>query len=136
MTAAESQAIGLLNDHLKAFIEENRMAHQELKDFIKDVEHRLCQKIEQKDKRINEIIDHCRQREIKVDAILAERTVKIDAEIAAAKLEAVAEATRPSVYALATKGALEGFVRFATRAAVVIGLLSGFIALLKLVRVF
>ena len=125
MTATDSQAIRLLADMLKTFIDENRVQHTEIKDSIKGIGGH-----------VEDIENHCYEREQEVNAILARRQVMFDAEIAAAKLEAVAEATRPSVYALATRGALEGFVRFATRAAVVIGLLSGFIALLKLIRLF
>jgi hypothetical protein len=130
MTAAESQAIAMLNDHLKDFIEENRMGHQDIKDFIKDVEHRLCAKIEAKDKRINEIIEHCKERESQVDALLVRRQQMFELEIATAQQAAVAEATRPSVYTLATRGALEGIGRFALRVGLVVGLISGFFALL------
>lgn len=134
VTAAERQALDMLSDHLKSYIEENRTAHQEIKDFIKDVEHRLCAKIEAKDKRINEIMEHCKEREVQVDGLLAKRKELFEAEIAAAQQAAVLEATKPSVYSLATRGALEGLLHFAARAGVLIGLLTGFLILLD--RIF
>lgn len=101
------------------FIEENRAQHSEIKESIKGIGIR-----------VENAEIHCREREEEVNTILARRQVMFDAEIAAAKLEAVAEARKPSVYAMATKGAFEGFVRFATRAVLVIALISGLIALL------
>jgi hypothetical protein len=104
MTAQEIQAIQLLNDHLKTFIEENRVGHQDIKDFIKDVEVRLTKKVDDRGADIRAITQRCKERQIEVDAMLARGLVTTDAHIAAAQLAAVAEATRPSAWSIVTKG--------------------------------
>lgn len=119
MTAQENQAIQMLSAHLMDFIEENRLQHTEIKESIKAI-----------GTHVDGIELHCREREEEVNTILARRQVMFDQEIEAAKRDAVAEAKRPSVYAMATKGAIEGIGHFAARATIVIGLVAGFLALL------
>jgi hypothetical protein len=135
MTAAENQAIQILSAHLQSFIEENRSGHQEIKDFIKDVKEQLCKKIEEKDVRIREIVEHCKQREIYVDSLLAERTKMFEAKIAAAEAEAISMATRPSETRVAGKWLGRLTVRFVTVAALFVGFFATLLLVLERLHV-
>ena len=129
MTAQESSAITELSKAVYQYMAENRDQHKELKSTI-----------EQIGARVGVVETKCHDRNMEVDAILARRTVAIDAEIAAAKLEAtaaaVAEIEKPGVYAQATQGALDGLMRFALKAGVLVGLVAGFLTLLEKFHVF
>jgi hypothetical protein len=128
MTAAELKAIDQLGNRFDDFREDNKAGHQDIKDYIKGVETRLTKKV---DEDIAPITSHCKDRQLEVDAILARGLVSTDAHIAAAKVEAIAESTpKPSVYMLASKGAMDGLIRFASRAAIIVALLAALVALI------
>lgn len=130
MTAAELKALDLLGKRFDDFREDNREGHGEIKKAIEGVEERLTAKLAEKDDAIKAIAVHCKDRQTEVDAALARALVATDAHIARAKLDAVAEATKPSVYQLATRGALAGIANFAAKAAIVVGLIAACWALL------
>lgn len=90
-------AITILGDMVKEIARSNAESHQALSELIKDVERRLCAKIEKRDEEIKAIVEHCKSRQIEVDATLAKRRIEFDAEVAAAKLEAVREAKAPTI---------------------------------------
>lgn len=130
MTTSENAAIKELSRSLDRMIEENRSQHTDIKESIRGIWDR-----------VDGVETHCHERAIEVDAALAKHTLVVDAEIAAAKVETKAEAVaemavqvaeirKPSVYKLATKGAFEGLVRFALKAAVIAGLLSSIVVLM------
>lgn len=132
MSPAEVTAIEQLSKRFDDFREDNKTGHEDIKAFIKDVEDRLIKKIGDKDTAIKAIAAHCKDRELQVDAALARTLVATDAHIAAAKIEVLADAKpKPSVYALATKGALDGLLKFAAKAAIVVGLLAALLGLAK-----
>jgi hypothetical protein len=122
VTAAEAQALDILARTVETY-------HKDIKDALNQTEGRLSASICNIGTRVDEVESHCKAREVQVDAVLAARTVKIDAEIEAAKLEAIQEVKRPSVYKQATKGAWDGLARFAAKATVVVALLSALILL-------
>ena len=131
MTAAEASAITILTEMVKQNAVSARKDHEDTARRLSETEVRLVAKIDEKDLAIKTIIDHCAVRKREVDAALAKELVATDAHIAAAKLEAVAEALpKPSVYVLATKGAMEGLFRFASRAAVVVALAASLLVLI------
>lgn len=130
MTAAELKALDLLGKRFDDFREDNKEGHSEIKRAIEGVEERLTLKLVEKDDAIKAIAIHCKDRQSEVDAALARTLVATDAHIAKAKLDAVAEATKPSVYAQATKGFFDGMARFAAKAAIVVGLVGACWALL------
>lgn len=135
MTPAEFNAITVLGERLNDFRDDNKASHQELKYFIKSVEDRLtrkiCEKDAARDAATKQLISHCQERELEVNASIAKVVVATDAHIAAAKVEAVAEAKpKPSIYKQATQGALEGLLRFAAKATVLVILAGGCLTLL------
>jgi len=109
MTSPESQALQIMGDMVKEIARSNAQEHDEIKVLIKDLERRLCVKIEQRDKEIKALMTHCQ-----------ERSEQVDNAIAAAKQAAIQEATAPGIYAQATAG----LGRFALRVLTVLGAMT------------
>lgn len=131
MTASDNQAIAVLTDMFKQFMQDNADAHRDIKQLISETERRLCNKIEARDAEIKAIVAHCREREIEVDAILAKREEKFEGEIQQARMAAIEEARKPSVIRQA--GGLLGrrFWRLVLGLAVVLGLISTLLLVLE-----
>ena len=109
MTSPESQALQIMGDMVKEIARSNAQEHDEIKVLIKDLERRLCVKIEQRDKEIKALMTHCQ-----------ERSEQVDNAIAAAKQAAIQESTAPGIYAQATAG----IGRFALRVLTVLGAMT------------
>ena len=131
MTQAEIQAIQILGDMVKEIARTNAESHQSISELIRDVEKRLCAKIEERDEAMRAIVEHCKARKIEVDAVLAKRRVEFDAEVAAAKLEAVREAKAPGVVAQASTLVGRRLFRAITVLAAVVGLLATLLVILE-----
>jgi hypothetical protein len=123
MTAADNQAIRLLGEALDRI-------HDDLKADIAGTEQRLLAKITELCGKVNKIQVECDSRKLHCAEELAKMQLATEAEIAAEGLKAVAVATAPSVYKQATRGAFNGLMKFALKAAVIAGLLSSVIVLL------